>query len=116
MGIECAKDCATTKEEAALESIGDCIKAQKECMSAATGFQKFKCLIDLATCVGGETAKCAQKCGPPVVACVKAAIFGGKIADVPKCFATFIECAEDCATTQKEAALESIGDCIKAQK
>merc|ERR1719376_1054631 len=67
-------------------SITDCVKAEKECMSASTGLQKIKCLVDLATCVGGETAKCAQKCGPPVVTCVKEAIMGGKISDVPACF------------------------------
>merc|ERR1711973_718414 len=80
-----------------LEGIADCVKAEKECMSAATGMQKIKCLVDLATCVGGETAKCAQKCGPPLVTCVKESIFGGKIADVPKCFQTFVKCATDCA-------------------
>merc|ERR1712072_770767 len=80
-----------------LDSIVDCVKAEKDCRSASTGLQKFKCLVDLATCVGGETAKCAQQCGPPVVSCVKTAIFGGKIADVPACFKTFIKCATDCA-------------------
>merc|ERR1711962_1207374 len=84
-------------EDSHLDSIADCVKAEKECVSAATGLQKIKCLVDLATCVGGETAKCAQKCGPPLVTCVKESIFGGKIADVPKCFQTFVKCAADCA-------------------
>merc|ERR1711962_1833755 len=84
-------------DDSHLDSIADCVKAEKECMSAATGLQKIKCLVDLATCVGGETAKCAQKCGPPLVTCVKDSIFGGKIADVPKCFQTFVKCAADCA-------------------
>jgi len=110
--VKCAADCAKSGEldlfvDAAiqdyhekfpeLEGIADCVKAEKECMSAATGLQKIKCLVDLATCVGGETAKCAQKCGPPLVTCVKDSIFGGKIADVPKCFQTFVKCAADCA-------------------
>ena len=30
-------------------------------MSASTGLKKFKCLLDMAACVGGETAVCAQK-------------------------------------------------------
>merc|ERR1719376_1894835 len=62
-------------DDSNLDSITDCVKAEKECMSAATGLQKIKCLVDLATCVGGETAKCAQKCGPPLVTCVKDSIF-----------------------------------------
>ena len=30
-------------------------------MSASTGFQKIKCIMDVGVCVGGETAKCAEK-------------------------------------------------------
>merc|ERR1719427_1281167 len=114
-----------------VESVADCVKAEKECMSASTGLQKIKCLVDLATCVGGETAKCAQKCGPPVVTCGKDAIMGGKIADVPKCFQTFFKCAVDCAKSSEmdmfvDAAIvefhqsfpqvESVADCLKAEK
>merc|ERR1719193_1792304 len=80
-----------------VESYADCIKAEKECMAAATGLQKIKCVIDMGVCVGGETAKCAQKCGLPLLSCVKTAIFGGKMSDVPACFTTFIKCATGCA-------------------
>jgi len=115
--FKCAVDCAKSSEmdlfvDAAIvefhqsfpqvDSVADCVKAEKECMSASTGLQKIKCLVDLATCVGGETAKCAQKCGPPLVTCVKEAIFGGKIADVPKCFQTFVKCAVDCAKSSED--------------
>jgi len=115
--ISCAEECAKSSEldlfvDAAIqdfhdrfpqvESIADCVKAEKECMNASTGLQRVKCLIDLATCVGGETAKCAQKCGPPVVTCVKDAIFGGKVADIPKCFQTFVKCAADCAKSSED--------------
>merc|ERR1711962_375371 len=110
----------------------DCIKAEKDCMTASTGLQKIKCLVDLATCVGGETAKCAQKCGPPLVSCVKSAIFGGKVSDVPACFLTFIGCAKGCAKAGAPVdslvddaishfhtsfpEVESFADCIKAEK
>jgi len=155
--IKCSKDCLKSEEELFMvddavvektvedfhntfphvESFADCVKAEKECMNASTGLQKFKCLIDLATCVGSETAKCAQQCGPPVVKCVKDAIFGGKPADVPKCFVAFIKCAKDCAKSSEEALfmvddavvektvedfhntfphVESYADCIKAEK
>jgi len=114
-----------------IDSIADCVKAEKVCMNASTGIQKVKCLIDLATCVGGETAKCAQKCGPPAVSCVKEAIFGGKVADIPKCFQTFVKCAADCSKSsemdlfvdaaiqdfhEKFPQVESIADCVKAEK
>jgi vacuolar-type H+-ATPase subunit E/Vma4 len=118
-----------------LESIAECVKAEKECMKASSGLQKIKCLIDLATCVGGETAKCAQQCGPPLVSCVKSAIFGGKITDVPQCFKAFITCASNCSQSAElndldesmvDAAIEefhhsfphvnSIVECVKAEK
>merc|ERR1711962_998482 len=115
-----------------VNSFADCIKAEKDCMTASTGLQKIKCLVDLATCVGGETAKCAQKCGPPLVTCVKSAIFGGKVSDVPACFLTFIGCAKECAKAGAPVdslvddaishfhtsfpEVESFADCIKAEK
>merc|ERR1711962_1395978 len=98
-----------------VNSFADCIKAEKDCMTAATGLQKIKCLVDLATCVGGETAKCAQKCGPPLVSCVKSAIFGGKMSDVPACFKTFIGCATECAKSNDELLIETYRDAVLAE-
>merc|ERR1719334_1425564 len=124
-------DIGIKEYDTTIDSIADCVKAEKVCMNASTGVQKVKCLIDLATCVGGETAKCAQKCGPPAVSCVKDAIFGGKVADIPKCFQTFVKCAADCSKSgemdlfvdaaiqdfhEKFPQVESIADCVKAEK
>merc|ERR1711962_261556 len=131
--VGCATQCAQTVPEQVDESLidgaivefhqtfpeansfADCIKAEKDCMSASSGLQKIKCLVDLATCVGGETAKCAQKCGPPLVSCVKTAIFGGKMSDVPACFKTFIGCATECAKSNDELLIETYRDAVLAE-
>merc|ERR1719334_1381453 len=85
-----------------VNSFNDCIAEGKECLSKSTGILKLQCIVKMAICVGGETAKCAHKCEPPAVTCLMEAVMGGHLADVPKCFAGFMKCAQDCAAETEE--------------